>query len=104
MQKVLGERLRPGGQRDPYGVEQARAQLRTAFDMLEGDMANKTWAMGEDFTMADCAAAPALFYARMAEPFGARTNVAAYLDRLMKRPSYARALKEAEPYFAMIPK
>jgi glutathione S-transferase len=61
--------------------------------------------MGEAFSMADCAAAPALFYTNMIVPFaGTYRNVAAYLDRLMKRPSYARALREAEPYLAMVPK
>ena len=61
--------------------------------------------MGDDFTMADCAAAPALFYANMALPFGdAHRNAAAYLDRLMKRPSFARALEEAKPYFERIPR
>jgi glutathione S-transferase len=61
--------------------------------------------MGDEFTMADCAAAPALFYADMMAPFrDTHKNVAAYLDRLMERPSYARVLKEAQPYFAMIPK
>jgi glutathione S-transferase len=105
MQKVMGDNLRPQGQRDPFGVEHAKSQIRNAYDMLEGDLANKTWAMGDDFTMADCAAAPALFYGSMAEPIGsAHKNVAAYLERLKQRPSFARALKEAEPYFAMIPK
>ena len=61
--------------------------------------------MGDDFTLADCAAAPSLFYGNMAEPFGgAHTNLAAYLARLKARPSFARVLKEAEPYFQMVPK
>ena len=78
------------------------AMLLPEFDQ---EMANKTWAMGDVFTMADCAAAPALFYANKVLPFGdTHKNVAAYLRRLMKRPSYERALKEAEPYFALFPK
>jgi len=105
MQKVITDRLRPAGQNDAYGVEDARRMLRTAYGMVEAEMAGKQWAMGDDFTMADCAAAPALFYAEMAEPFAqTHKNVAAYRERLMARPSYARALKEAEPYFAMIPR
>ena len=105
MQKVITDRLRPAGQNDSYGVEDARRMLRLAYDMIETDMAGKQWAMGDDFTMADCAAAPALFYAQMAEPFGqTHKNLAAYRERLMARSSYARALKEAEPYFAMIPR
>lgn len=105
MQKVITDRLRPTGQNDTYGVEEARRLLRLAYGMIEADMAGKQWAMGDDFTMADCAAAPALFYGEMAEPFTkTHRNVAAYRERLMARPSYARALKEAEPYFAMIPR
>ena len=61
-------------------------------------------AVGGAFSMADCSAAPALFYAELAMPFRTtHKNTAAYLDRLMARPSYARALKEAEPYFDMFP-
>jgi len=104
MQKVMGDRLRPADKKDPYGVDEARAQIATALGVLDRDMAGKTWAMGDEFTLADCAAAPALFYANMVQPFGdSHENVAAYLQRLMKRPSYARALKEAEPYFKMVP-
>ena len=73
--------------------------------MIEGDMSSKEWAVGESFTLADCAAAPALFYANIVQPFGStHPNVTAYLDRLMKRPSYARALKEAEPYMKYMPR
>jgi len=105
MQKVITDRLRPVGQNDSYGVEEARNLLRISLDMIEKDMASNRWAMGDQFTMADCAAAPALFYADMVVPFRAtHKNVAAYLDRLMARPSYARVLREAQPYFAMIPK
>jgi glutathione S-transferase len=104
MQKIVGDRIRPTDKKDPYGAEQARAQLKTALDMVEQDMATKTWAMGDAFTMADCAAAPALFYANKVMPFGdAHANAAVYLRRLMDRPSYARTLKEAEPYFSMFP-
>jgi glutathione S-transferase len=67
-------------------------------------MANKTWAVGGAYSLVDCAASPALFYANTAMPFDpAQRNLKAYFDRLMARPSYARALKEAEPYFAMFP-
>jgi glutathione S-transferase len=105
MQKVITDRLRPEGRGDPQGVEDARALIKTSLGMLEDDMAAKIWAMGEEFSMADCAAAPALFYTNMIVPLaGTYKNTAAYLDRLMKRRSYARALKEAEPYLAMVPK
>ena len=105
MQKIVTDRIRPAGKGDAYGVEQARAQLATALDMTELEMATKTWAMGDDFTMADCAAAPSLFYANEVMPFTeTRPNAARYFDRLMKRPSFARAVEEAKPYFANFPK
>jgi glutathione S-transferase len=104
MQKIVGDRLHPPGKNDPHGVEQARAQLQTAYGMIDREMAAKTWAMGDAFTMADCAAAPALFYANKVLPFdGTHKNAAAYLGRLMKRPSFARTVKEAQPYFALFP-
>lgn len=95
--------LRPEGQRDPYGVNQAKTLLVTAYDMIEQRMADREWAAGGAFSMADCAAAPALFYAEGRVPFGDRPHLKAYLERLKARPSYARALKEAEPYFHMVP-
>jgi glutathione S-transferase len=105
MQKIVVDRMRPEGKRDPHGVEEARAQLRTSYAMIEQQMAAGGWAIGEAFTLADCAAAPSLFYGNMAEPFGdTNKNVAAYLERLKARPSVARVLKEAEPYFQMVPK
>jgi glutathione S-transferase len=103
MQKITGDRLRPAEARDAYGVEEARARIRTAYDMIDREMRTKRWAAGDDFTLADCAACPALFYGRHVEPFGERGNVKAYLDRLMARPSFARVLKEAEPYFDLVP-
>ena len=104
MQKVVTDRLRPAGKSDPYGVEQAKALLRIGYRMIDEDMATKTWAMGDAFGMADCAAAPALFYANHVMPLGdAHRNAARYLGRLMERPSFARAIEEAKPYFAMIP-
>ena len=105
MQKVMGDRLRPVDKRDPHGVEEARVQLKTSYRMIEGQMAGNTWAIGEAFGMADCAALPALFYANMAEPFGGtHRNLNAYFERLKARPSVARVMKEAEPYFSMVPK
>jgi glutathione S-transferase len=104
-QKVITDRLRPAGQNDTFGVEHARGLLKTALGIIDRDMAKKTWATGEAFTMADCAAAPSLFYYnRAVTPLvGSFDNVAAYLDRLVKRPSYARALKEAEPFLKYVP-
>jgi glutathione S-transferase len=105
MQKVVGDRLRAAGKSDPHGVELAKASLQTAYRMIDEEMASKMWAMGDAFGMADCAAAPALFYANMVMPFGeTHKNVARYFDRLMARPSYARAVEEARPYFHLFPK
>lgn len=105
MQKVVTDRLRPAGSNDPYGVEEASKLLHTACGMIEKNMAHKRWAMGDDFTMADCAAAPALYYTNLLMPLaGTYPHAAAYLDRLMARPSFARAEKEAEPYRALFPK
>jgi glutathione S-transferase len=104
MQKIVGDWLRPAGATDPFGVEHAKTTLQRAYGMIEHAMDGKTWAVGENFSLADCAAAPALFYANTAMPFGStQPNLQAYLDRLMSRPSYARALKEAQPYFDMFP-
>lgn len=105
MQKIVADRLRPAGRKDPHGVEEARTQMRTALDIVERDMESRTWATGDDFTMADCAAAPALFYADMVQPFGAsHPAAAAYLGRLKQRPSVARVLEEAEPYLHLVPR
>jgi glutathione S-transferase len=104
MQKIVTDRLRPAGKSDPYGVEAARATLRTAYDMIERELATRTWAVGETFTMADCAAAPALFFADRIMPFGgAHGNAAAYLRRLAERPSVARTFEEARPYLGLVP-
>jgi glutathione S-transferase len=105
MQKIVGDRLRPADKKDPYGVAEARDMMARALTALEGQLPGKTWIMGDAFTLADCAAGPALFYADKVSPLApAYPNVAAYLGRLTQRPSYARALKEAEPYFKYFPK
>jgi glutathione S-transferase len=102
--KIVTDRLRPAGQSDALGVDQARERLTAAYGIIEEKLGARTWAAGAAFTLADCAAAPALFYAEKVQPFGAhRPNLAAYLKRLMGRPSYARALAEAEPFFQLFP-
>jgi glutathione S-transferase len=104
MQKIVVDRLRPEGARDPHGVAEARAALRTAYGMIETQMADRTWAAGEAFSLADCAAAPALFYAGIVEPFSpAHPRTAAYFERLLARPSVRRTLDEARPYFHNFP-
>ena len=103
MQKIVTDRLRPAGHSDRFGVERAGEQLRHAYGVADQAMDGRTWAMGNDFTLADCAAAPALFYANTVEPFEAHRNLAAYLDRLVARGSFARVLDEAQPYFDLFP-
>jgi glutathione S-transferase len=104
MSKVVTDRLRPLGGRDEVGVAAARGQLRTALQVAEKTLAAQPWAAGEVFSMADCAAAPALFYSdrimQLARDF---PHVRAYLDRLLQRPSCARAFAEAAPYLHMFP-
>jgi glutathione S-transferase len=104
MQKIVVDRLRPDASKDPFGVEAARTTLLTSYDILEKQMDQRFWAMGEDFSLADCAAAPALFYADKVQPFGeTHPALAGYFGRLLDRPSYARVLEEAKPYFDMFP-
>ncbi|TIP00234.1 MAG: glutathione S-transferase family protein [Mesorhizobium sp.] len=104
MQKIVGDRLRPKKQTDPFGVEESRAQLRNAYDIVEKEMQEKIWAVGDTFTMADCSASPALFYANKVEPFGDRfPTLKRYHDRLLARPSFARVVEEAQPYFKFFP-
>jgi glutathione S-transferase len=104
MQKIVGGRLRPDTAKDPHGVEEARARLRSCYDIIDRQMASGNWAMGETFGLADCSAFPALFYGDKVEPLGDKyNNATAYLERLKARPSVVRVLTEAEPYFKMFP-
>ena len=101
-QQVVAERLRPPGQHDPFGVAQARDQIRAGYRLIAPMIAGP-WALGETFTMADCAALPALFYADYAVSLADAPELGAYLDRLKARPSVARVLAEAEPFFQYFP-
>jgi glutathione S-transferase len=103
MQKVVGDRFRAQGQHDPVGVAEAIATLRMAYGMIEQHMANRTWAAGEEFSIADCSAAPALFYGSIVEPFPAHTRLADYFERLIRRPSVKRTLAQARPWFHLFP-
>jgi glutathione S-transferase len=104
MQKVVGDKLRPADGHDPLGVDQAKEQMRTALRIAESEMATRRWAVGEQFSMADCAAAPPLFFTNRMMPLADEfPHVSAYLERLTKRPSYARVLAEAQPYLSMFP-
>ncbi|MCX7514714.1 glutathione S-transferase family protein [Frateuria hangzhouensis] len=98
-QAVVLDRLRPQESRDAYGVAEARAMLEKAYAWLDGYMAGREWAAGEAFSLADCAAAPFLFYADWTHRIDAAfTRVHAYRARLLARPSFARAVDEARPY------
>jgi glutathione S-transferase len=104
MQKIVTDKLRPEGKNDPFGVEAERNRLRTALDIVDADMMGKEWAIGDAFTMADCAAAPALYYADKVMPFReSHAHAHAYFARLMARPSVTRVYTEAEPYLKMFP-
>ncbi|RXT43517.1 glutathione S-transferase [Bosea sp. Tri-44] len=105
MQKIVLDRLRPEGGHDPIGVAEARARLASAYAVLEAELGDRHWLAGDAFTMADCSAAPALFYAERCLSFqSGYPRLAAYFERLRTRPSYARALAEAEPYFQFFPR
>jgi glutathione S-transferase len=103
-QAVVFDALRPEADRDPYGVRQARAMLETAYAWLEQHMAGRTWAVGETFSLADCAAAPFLFYADWTHAIDpAFQALHAYRQRLLARPSFARAVDEARPFRPYFP-
>jgi len=105
MQTMVANQLRPEADRDPYGVAQAKTALEAAYGWLDGVMAGRTWAAGDAFSLADCAAAPSLFYADWAHEIGAGlTHLKAYRARLLTRPSVARCVDEARyfrPYFPL---
>jgi glutathione S-transferase len=104
MQKIVTDRLRPENERDRLGVADARKTLDVSYGMVEAQLAGKTWATGSDFSIADCAAAPGLFFASIVHPFDDRQrNLRAYFGRLLERTSFRRALDEARPYFSMFP-
>jgi glutathione S-transferase len=82
----------------------ARATLATAYRMIDRQVATRTWLAGEEFTLADCAAAPALFFASTLEPLpGDATGLHRYFERLVTRPSFRRVIDEAQPYFHLYP-
>ena len=98
-QKFVFDALRPEGLRDPQGVEDARALLEAAYAWLDARMADREWAAGDAFNLADCGAGPFLFYADWTHPIDAKfANVRAYRKRLLARPAFARAVDEARPY------
>ena len=104
MQVPVANKLRPQGTHDDYGVERAREKLHIAYDWLEANLCNGHWAAGEQFTLADCAAAPSLFYADWVEEIGPqRPRLKAYRARLLDHPVVARAVDEGRPYRSFFP-
>ncbi len=103
MQKIVGDRNRPAGKKDPHGVEEAKRLIATSYEVLEKHLGERAFAVGGGFSMADCAAAPALYYAGRNVAIDGHPACAAYLERLKQRPSFARVLREAEPYFHLYP-
>jgi glutathione S-transferase len=99
MQKIVVDRLRPEPDRDAYGVTEARGALDRIYAWLDTRLVGRSWAAGDVFSLADCAAAPSLFYADWAHPIApAHANLRAYRSRVLARPSVARAVDEARPY------
>jgi glutathione S-transferase len=105
MQKIVGDELRPDGRRDPEGVAEARRLLDTAYDVLDSRLADRPWLGGATFTVADCAAFPALFYTWAIHRWdtGAHANVTRYYRDLLARPAVARVVDEARPFRHFFP-
>jgi glutathione S-transferase len=104
VQKMVGDALRPVDDRDDYGVAEARGVLERIYAWLDQRLAGRMWAAGNAFTIADCAAAPSLFYADWAHPIPTlHGTLRAYRARLLQRPSMSRAVDEARPYRSYFP-
>ena len=103
-QKVVFDALCAETDRDPHGVRKARAMLETSYAWLDARMATRSWACGDEFSLADCGAAPFLFYADWTHAIEPRfANVRAYRERLLARPSFKRAVDEARPFRPYFP-
>jgi glutathione S-transferase len=108
VQRIVGDALRPPDAKDPHGVSQAHSTLDLAYDTLDRRLNGRDhdrWMAGGDFTLADCAAAPAMHYADVLHPLDRDTHpaLAAYFDRLLTRPSVDRVVEEARPYRELFP-
>ena len=104
MQKVVGDSLRAPEQRDAFGVTEARQRLDVSYRWLDSTLQDCLWATGDDFSLADCAAAPSLFYADWVHEIDRQfAHVRAYRARLLARPSVARVVDEARPYRKLFP-
>jgi glutathione S-transferase len=104
MQTLVSDRMRTESERDAKGVADARKMLDVAYGWLEGQLTPQAWASGRTFSLADCSAAPALFYADWVHPVGERfPEVLAYRGRVLARPSVARVVDEARPFRKLFP-
>ena len=104
MQRIVGNSLRAVDDRDPFTVTEARTLLETAYRWCNDKLQGREWAAGDAFSLADCAAAPSLFYADWCHPIDAAFGtLRAYRQRLLARPSFARAVNEARPYRPLFP-
>lgn len=103
MQTIIGNRLRPDGEKDPYGRDDADRRLALAYDVLEARLGDGPWMLGDAFTIADCSAAPALRYVDKVRPLDDHPKAKAYLQRLLQRPSFVRALEDAAPFGELMP-
>ncbi|MFL5259545.1 MAG: glutathione S-transferase family protein [Hyphomicrobiales bacterium] len=103
-QKIVLDSIRAPGERDGAGVAEARSMLETAYAWLDHRMEGRMWATDAGFSLADCGAAPFLFYADWTHPIRQNfANVRSYRERLLGRPSFARAVDEARPYRPLFP-
>jgi len=102
MAKIFFDGRRPGDTGDPYGVARARATIERACAVFDELLAGRTWAAGDTFSLADCAAAPPLAYLRMVQPYDKYANLSAYAARLISRPCFVRVMDEARPILEML--
>jgi glutathione S-transferase len=104
MQRIVADFIRAPADRDPFGVHEAKSTLDSAYGWLNGVMAERHWAAGGDFSLADCAAAPSLFYADWVHEIPSQfSHARSYRRRLLARPSVARTVDEARPFRHFFP-
>ena len=104
MQACTAELLKPESDRDARNAARARESLAMAYSMIDRQLEGRTWVTGDAFTMADCAGAPALFYAVTYVPLSPQhVHLSAYFERLIEHPSVAATIDQARPYFKTYP-
>ncbi|MBT8077721.1 MAG: glutathione S-transferase family protein [Gammaproteobacteria bacterium] len=101
---LLFQGMKPEEQRDAERIENAWHRIKTMYMFMENEFGGQDYANGDEFLMADCAAAPALLYAQKVAPFSEHKNIVAYWERLKSRPSVARTINEAAPYIEAMEK